>query len=216
MRVANNLFENINGSRFGSNGAFLTVINGTEDVTIEHNTAIQTGNIIIADYAPNSRFVYRDNITRHNQYGIIGSGHGIGNDSISYYFPGSVITVNVIAKEVDAPWNVDLIYPTGNYAPASLDAVGFVDWKNGNYRLASSSRKGAGTGGTDPGCNIDALNAALNGYSVANAGSDSNADADTDAYSNTNADSDSIPNVYRHTGRYQSCHLCSSWTAKGA
>ena len=62
MRIANNLFENINGSRFGSNGAFLTVINGTEDVTIEHNTAIQTGNIIIADYAPNSRFVYRDNI----------------------------------------------------------------------------------------------------------------------------------------------------------
>jgi len=164
MRIANNLFENINGSRFGSNGAFLTVINGTEDVTIEHNTAIQTGNMIIADYAPNSRFVYRDNITRHNEYGIIGSGHGIGNDSISYYFPGSVITVNVIAKEVNAPWNVDLIYPTGNFAPASLDAVGFVDWKNGNYRLASSSQfKGAGTGGTDPGCNIDALNAALNG-----------------------------------------------------
>ncbi|HSE33411.1 MAG TPA: hypothetical protein VLA93_17700, partial [Pyrinomonadaceae bacterium] len=46
VRLANNLFDNIDGPRFGSNGVFLTVIAGTEDVTIEHNTAIQTGNII--------------------------------------------------------------------------------------------------------------------------------------------------------------------------
>jgi hypothetical protein len=99
VRVANNLFENIDGPRFGSNGAFLTVINGTEDVTVEHNTAIQTGNIIIADYAPNSRFLYRDNISHHNDYGIIGSGHGIGNDSIAYYFPNGVINTNVMARK---------------------------------------------------------------------------------------------------------------------
>ena len=166
VRVANNLFDNIDGARFASNGAFLTVINATDSVTIEHNTAIQTGNIIISDYAPNTGFVYTDNITRHNEYGIIGSGHGIGNDSISYYFPGSILTRNVIAKEVNSPWNVDSIYPAGNFYPANLDAVGFVDWKNGNYHLASSSPyKGAGTGGTDPGCNIDVLTAVLGGGS---------------------------------------------------
>jgi hypothetical protein len=163
VRVANNVWV-VDGPRFGSNGFFLTVINRTEDVTIEHNTAIQTGNIIGSDYAPNIRFVYRDNISRHNEYGIIGGGHSVGNDSIAYYFPGSVVTANLIAKEVNAPWNVELIYPTGNFAPASLDALGFVDWRNGNYRLASSSvYKGVGTGGTDPGCDIDQLNAALGG-----------------------------------------------------
>ena len=164
VRVANNLFENIDGPRFGSNGAFLTVINGTEDVTVEHNTAIQTGNIIIADYAPNSRFLYRDNISHHNDYGIIGSGHGIGNDSIAYYFPNGVINTNVMAREGNAPGNVASIYPPGNYFPVSLNAVGFIDLSNGDYRLAATSPyKGAGTGGTDPGCNIDDLYAALNG-----------------------------------------------------
>ena len=91
VRVANNLFENINGPRFGSNGFFLTVINKTEDVTIEHNTAIQTGNIISTDYAPNTRFIYRDNITRHNEYGIFGSGLGVGKSSIEHYFPAALL-----------------------------------------------------------------------------------------------------------------------------
>jgi uncharacterized protein (TIGR03437 family) len=163
VRIANNLFQ-IDGPRFGSNGAFATVINGTDQVTIENNTAIQTGSIIITDYLPNTGFIFRNNINRHNEYGMIGSGHSMGNDTLSFYFPGSIVTTNLIAKEIDAPWNVDLIYPAGNLYPASLDAIGFVDWRNGNYSLGSSSPyKGAGTGGIDPGCNMDALNAALNG-----------------------------------------------------
>jgi uncharacterized protein (TIGR03437 family) len=166
VRIANNLWE-IDGPRFGSNGTFVTVTNQTEDVTIEHNTAIQTGSIITTDYIPNSRFIYRDNITRHNEYGIFGSGVGIGNPAIAYYFPGSIITGNLVAKEINAPWNVDLIYPAGNNYPASLDAVGFVDWRNGNYRLTTSSPyKGTGSGASDPGCDIDALNAALNGAPI--------------------------------------------------
>ena len=164
VRIANNVFENINGPQFGSSGNFLTITNKTDSVTIEHNTAFHTGNVISSDYAPSTNFIYRDNITRHNDYGIFGSGHSIGNDSISYYFPGSVITGNLIAKEVNAPSNIESIYPSGNYFPASLDAVGFVDRNGGNYRLGSNSPyKGVSSGGTDPGCNIDALNAALGG-----------------------------------------------------
>src|SRR5687768_17885502 len=44
--VCSSDLDNINGPQFGSNGVFLTVIAGTEDVTIEHNTVIHTGNII--------------------------------------------------------------------------------------------------------------------------------------------------------------------------
>jgi uncharacterized protein (TIGR03437 family) len=166
VRISNNVFENINGPRFGGNGVFVQVLSGTVDVTIEYNTVFQTGNIITADGDPSTRVIYRDNISRHNEYGVIGSGYGVGNSSIAHYFPDGVVTANVIAKEVNAPWNVDSIYPTGNFAPANLDAVGFVDLASRNYRLSlNSPYKGAGTNGSDPGCNIDALNAAMNGSS---------------------------------------------------
>lgn len=168
VRVTNNLFQNIDGPRFGSNGVFATVINGTDGVVIEHNTVIgSTGSIIVADYIPNTGFVFRNNIVRHNEYGIFGSGYGIGNPGIAYYFPGSIIKGNLIAKEVNAPWNIETIYPSGNYYPATLNDVGFVDIAAGNYRLASSSLyKLLGTDGADIGCDIDVLAAALNGAST--------------------------------------------------
>ncbi len=156
VRVANNLWE-INGPRFGSNGFFMTVINKTEDVTIEHNTAIQTGNIIGSDYAPNTRFVYRDNISRHNEYGIIGGGHSIGKDSIAYYFPDSIVTGNVIVKEVNAPSNAESLYPAGNFFPKSMQDVGFIDYDRGNYRLRPGSRFRSAANETYPGADIDKL-----------------------------------------------------------
>lgn len=155
VKISNNVFE-IDGPRFGSNGVFLTVINGAEDVTVEHNTAIQTGNIISTDYAPNTRFIYRNNITRHNEYGIFGSGMGIGKTSIDRYFPGSIITGNVIVKEVNAPSNAESLYPAGNFFPQSMRDVGFVDYERGNYRLGPGSRFRS-KDGANPGANIDKL-----------------------------------------------------------
>ena len=157
VRVANNLFDNVDGRRFGSNGFFLTVINKTEDVTIENNTAIQTGHIIGSDYAPNIRFVYRNNISRHNDYGIFGGGKSTGNASIAFYFPGSVITGNVMVKEGNAPGNVESIYPAGNFFPQSMKDVGFVDYERGDYRLRPGSRFRPAATGTFPGADIDKL-----------------------------------------------------------
>lgn len=155
VQVLNNLWL-IDGPSNGSNGAFATVIKGTEAVTIEHNTAFQTGTIVLADYDPNVRFIYRNNISRHNEYGIFGSGTGIGKPALAKYFPGSVITGNVIAKEVNAPSNAESLYPAGNFFPASMQAVGFVDYERGNYRLRPNSRFRA-AGGVDPGANLDKL-----------------------------------------------------------
>jgi hypothetical protein len=157
VKVINNLFE-IDGPRFGSNGAFATVINKTEDVTIEHNTVIQTGQIIVTDYAPNTRFIYRNNIARHTEYGIFGSGVGIGKPAIAHYFPGSSITANVIVKEGNAPSNAESLYPAGNFFPQSMQAVGFVDYDRGDYRLRPGSRfHAAATDGTDPGADFNKL-----------------------------------------------------------
>jgi hypothetical protein len=134
---------------------------------IERNTVIQTGHILISDYAPNTRFKFRNNISRHNEYGVFGSGQGTGFRTLDFYFPGYVFAGNVIAKEVNAPSSVESLYPTGNYFPASLTAVGFVDLVGKDYRLATSSPyKGKGTDGKDPGADIDALAAAQGGAST--------------------------------------------------
>lgn len=163
VRIANCLFD-VDGAKFGSDGVFLVVTNKTEDVTVENCTVIHTGNIISTDYAPNTRFTYRNNISRHNSYGIFGSGSGIGNPSIAQYFPGSSITGNVIAKEVGGPSNAASLYPAGNQFPETLNDIGFLDLAAGDYRLSSTSAyKGKGTNGLDPGCDVNILNAALAG-----------------------------------------------------
>ena len=143
LKLANNLFTGIRGT-------WLTITNKTEDVTIEHNTANHGGNIISADYAPNTGFVYRFNICRHNDYGVFGSGQSTGQPTLDFYFPGAVFTENVIAKEVNAPWNAETKYPAGNLFPATLSEAIGTDYK------PTSSYVGLG-------CNIDALNAAQAG-----------------------------------------------------
>jgi hypothetical protein len=53
-------------------------------------------------------------------------------------------------------------YPTDNFFPASVDAVGFVDRTRGNYRLAASSPyKRAASDGRDPGADISAVASAI-------------------------------------------------------
>lgn len=150
VKVQNNLWL-VDGPKNGSNGVCYTVINGTEDVTIDRNTCAQTGSLILTDYLPNTRFVYTGNIGRHNQYGVFGSGKGTGNTSINFYFPGAVFTGNVIAKEVlgpDSPSSIESVYPVGNQFPATLSLA--ID---SNFRSLIS---GAGA-------DIDAINAAING-----------------------------------------------------
>ena len=58
-------------------------------------------------------------------------------------------------------------YPASNFFPASTAAVGFVGYAAGNYRLASGSAYSKqGTDGTDPGADIDAVEAATLGVVV--------------------------------------------------
>ena len=162
VKVLNNLWI-VDGPVNGSNGVFATVVNGTEDVTFENNTAFQTGSLILTDYLPNQRFVFINNIGRHNDYGIFGSGSGVGNLSIAKYFPSSFIGGNIIAKEVsgpDSPSEFESRYPAGNYFPNTLAEVVGVD-----YRLLSAW-KGKGVDAKDSGVDIDALMAAQGGTGV--------------------------------------------------
>lgn len=160
VKVLNNLWL-IDGPGNGSNGAFATVIKGTDAVVIEHNTAYQTGNLMLMDYMPPSTgFRFNNNIGRHNAYGIFGSGAGVGNPAIAQYFPGSIIAGNVIAKEVlssDSPGNFAAVYPAGNHFPDSLAEV------LGSDHRVLAAWKGKATDGKDPGCDMDQLMAAIGG-----------------------------------------------------
>jgi hypothetical protein len=156
MLIRNNLFEDIGASRWGGGGRLFQILSEAADVVIDHNTGLHTGNIITTERGPQTGFVYRNNITPHNEHGIIGTNTSSGNRTLSAYFPGGVVRRNVIAGGQAA------LYPEDNFFPASLAETGFVDLSGGDYRLTPTSRyKRAGTDGKDPGVDFDELSGAL-------------------------------------------------------
>ena len=80
VRIVDNLFYGVDRSVWGGNGVFLQIGEGPAEISVEHNTIVQTGNIITAyggtRAAPSAapQFVFKDNITLHNANGVIGTG----------------------------------------------------------------------------------------------------------------------------------------------
>jgi hypothetical protein len=165
--IKNNLIDDINGQRWTggaerADGEFLQIVGGPINITVDHNTVFQSGSIIMAGYAPSAGFRFINNIVSHNLYGVIGSDHGSGNDTITHYFPGSVFRKNVI---VGVPQGI--IYPADNFPPLQLSLVGFVNLAGGDYSLSPiSPYKNAGTDGKDVGCDFDALNSKINQVAI--------------------------------------------------
>lgn len=163
--IRNNLFDEIGGPEWGGNGTFLQVGDEPADITVDHNTIIQTGNIVTAyggtSSAPRpiSGFRFTNNITLHNDYGIFGSGAGVGNPAIARYFPDGQITANVLAGGPAS------LYPPGNAFPPVEALTGeFTNAAARDYRLRSGSALlTAGTDGLPLGVNFDELNQALGG-----------------------------------------------------
>jgi hypothetical protein len=151
--INNNLFEDIDG-RWGETYGRLFVINdATERVTIEHNTALNTGHAVVSQTIANMNFVCRNNIFHKD----VSSGLSPGEATIKSFFPNCVWTRNV---QIGADWSV-YNSSRGNYFPPTPKAVGFLDFAGGNYRLALTSKyKNAATDGKDIGCDFDALYAA--------------------------------------------------------
>ncbi len=156
VTIRNNLFDDIGGAPWGA-GLLFQLQNGTRDVVIEHNTCLQTSQIVSGgDARANTGFVFADNIAPHNDYGIVGSGTGPGRPSLARYFPGAVVRRNVIAG------GSEHLYPPDNFFPGSLKQVRFADGVAGDYRLKPSSPyRRAATDGGDVGVDFEALRAAL-------------------------------------------------------
>src|SRR5882724_2654108 len=159
--IQNNLFDDINGPAWSGTGTFLQVMDGGTDIVVDHNTSLQSGNMITATYAtalnPAPSFVFTNNILSYNLYGVFGDyGVGLGMTAINTYFPGASFVRNGIAGGLASN------FPADNYFPSTLSAVGFVDLAGHNYALAAGTPYvRAGTDGKDVGVDFTAMAAAM-------------------------------------------------------
>jgi hypothetical protein len=139
-----------------------------DNVTVAHNTYpgpdVPMGDSMVIGQGANSpNFVFVDNILSNNEYGR-------NCQSSQPCWPGLVQNHNVILdnrspnrKIGDGP--LDSKYPN-DYIAAKQSAVGWVDPLHVNYALANNSPyKNRASDGTDPGVDMNALNAALSGIS---------------------------------------------------
>src|SRR5262249_47667745 len=127
------------------------------NVTLNHNTHFQGGNIMSLYGVPSASFVYTNNITNRdpNGYGIFGDSVGEGNPALTTYVPAANTQKNLIAAVITS------IYPVNNFYRSSINGV-----LDSNYQVVNSSYKSAGTDGKDLGCDITALNAAQSGAAL--------------------------------------------------
>jgi hypothetical protein len=157
VTIRNNLFDDL-GPAWGSRLALYLIFGGVSGIKVENNTATPTVSInmmVLSDLAPSTGFVFRSNIAPRGTYGVFGSGSGEGTRTLTAYFPSAIFTNNVIYNSVQglAPY-----YPAGNYFPLTATEVGWTNVAGGNYTLSSTSTyKGTGVGGLNPGVDMTAL-----------------------------------------------------------
>jgi hypothetical protein len=138
--IRNNLFTDIDHRNWGGAGIFMQIGGEAADVHVEHNTIMQSGNIVsVYGGTPSAPrrclgFRFASNIVLHNAYGIYGDAVGTGNPAIATYFPDSVIVGNAIAGGNASQ------YPTGNVFP-TVDTLmtQFENAAGGDYRLKTGS-----------------------------------------------------------------------------
>jgi hypothetical protein len=162
LQIKNNLFFDIDAARWDGEGRFLKVGDGPADVVVDHNTVIQSGSVLQLygsdkDGRPRviQNFQLTNNLTLHNEYGIIGDSAGVGNTAIAAYLNHGDIRRNVLAGG-DASR-----YPPDNLFPSVSELMSqFVDTAANDYRLRDTSRyRSAATDGSALGADIVSLKA---------------------------------------------------------
>ncbi|HKT81228.1 MAG TPA: carbohydrate-binding protein [Vicinamibacterales bacterium] len=153
--VRNNLFDDISAARYGGSGR-LVLLNGGDNIIFDHNTVFADGSTTLYGEGVITNFVFTNNIIPDNLWGIMGGNSSPGNGTIVMHFPGSQILNNVV---IGAP---TATYPPNNYYPATIADVRFSSLSTGDYSLSPTSTYHlAANDGSDVGCNMPALNAAM-------------------------------------------------------
>jgi hypothetical protein len=154
LTIANNLFIPMDTRNNQNYQAKLIQLDNGRDVQIYHNTVIGNQTHIISGQTTTTGLVLRDNILYHGEYGF--SCFQAPN-TIGTCWPGLKMTGNVIVDN-RSDNSGDPVYPSGNFFPDSLDQVGFVDYRKGDYRLSKSSPfRLRASDRKDPGVDLDVL-----------------------------------------------------------
>lgn len=149
LTIRNNVFEDITSKKWDGRGFFLKP-STWDGLVVENNTVIHDGSITIAYGEPIRRFVFRNNIVFNNEYGFFGDGIGVGRPAISRFFPGAIISNNVITRGSRSD------YGDSNFYPSSIGQIGFISTPSGDLRLRPDSqfiKKGAS--GSHVGADLD-------------------------------------------------------------
>ncbi len=118
VQISDNLIYDIDSSRWGGSGIFLQIGNSPRDTVVERNTVVHSGTAVSVYGTSNkapwvvSGFVFRDNLMRHNTYGVKGDGQDVGLKTMAAYFTNVLFDRNVLAG--GSPGR----YPAGNYFPS--------------------------------------------------------------------------------------------------
>lgn len=153
--IENNLVEDVGGDLFLLLGHGAGAAGALDGVQIVHNTVIHgsTGNAFVyMDGGPITHLSIQGNIATLGSYGIMGSGTGPGNSTLSQYAPSGVVTGNIFVGQATPS-----TYPAGNQFASSVAAISFVNSATGDFTVSSSSPY-AGSG-----ANMSAITAATSG-----------------------------------------------------
>ena len=162
IRIANNLFYDMSTSWGPSMGGFLLIASGPANIVVDHNTLLHDGKILDIDTTPVPGFVYTNNLSKHNRYGVKGESRGVGTATLAAVFPGYVFRGNVLAGGSAS------LYPSGNFFPTVSELMAsFLNASAGDYALTGTSAfNNAGTDGKDIGADITRVDAAQGGGGV--------------------------------------------------
>ena len=153
--IRNNAFLDVGGT--WGNGRLFQLLDGTSHITIEHNTAVQTGSVLFGgDHAPHTAFVFRNNVTPHNEHGISGSSTDVGTQTLARYFPRSIVRGNVFVGGERGR------YPADNVFVESLEEAGLERLRQGELRPAAADRP-TRDDAQAPGANLEVLAKATSG-----------------------------------------------------
>jgi hypothetical protein len=166
LRISDNLVYDIDKDRWGGNGDFVQAGAAPRDLYIERNTVFHDG-IALRIYEGRASYeihgvVFRDNLYKHNTYGVKGEGVNTGNPTISRFLPGALFERNVLAGGPARQ------YPPGNYFPSVGEfEAQFVNPAGGNFALVPGSVfRTAGANGTPLGADLAAMDRVMNGLGL--------------------------------------------------
>jgi Right handed beta helix region len=166
LMISHNLLYGIDRDLWDGTGDFVQLGGMPRDIYIEHNTVIHDGMAlrVYGGKTPTGGvhidgLVVRDNLHKHNTYGVKGDGTSSGNATIARYMPGVVFERNVLAGGPAAS------YPPGNYFPTVADfEAQFVNLPGANFALvAGSSFRTSATNGAALGADLTTMQRVMSG-----------------------------------------------------